>query len=90
MIDLLVVGGALERTARHGGSAALSAGILPTAPDVETLQAILPDRDLYCAGGHVGGLQGPRYVAGLMLGAVFGPRAVEAVMTDMEENFDGS
>jgi hypothetical protein len=26
----------------------------------------------------------------LMLGAVFGPRAVEAVMTDMEENFDGS
>jgi succinate dehydrogenase/fumarate reductase flavoprotein subunit len=45
---------------------------------------------LYCAGGDAGGLQGPRYVAGLMLGAVFGPRAVEAVMTDMEENFDGS
>jgi predicted oxidoreductase len=47
-------------------------------------------RGLYCAGGDAGGLQGPRYVAGLMLGAVFGPRAVEAVMTDMEENFDGS
>ena len=45
---------------------------------------------LYCAGGDAGGLQGPRYVAGLMLGAVFGPRAVEAVMTDMEESFDGS
>ena len=30
---------------------------------------------LYCAGGDAGGLQGPRYVAGLMLGAVFGPRA---------------
>jgi hypothetical protein len=29
-------------------------------------------------------------VAGLMLGAVFGPRAVEAVVTDMEENIDGS
>ncbi len=45
---------------------------------------------LYCAGGDAGGLQGPRYVAGLMLGAVFGPRAVEAVMMDMEESFDGS
>jgi succinate dehydrogenase/fumarate reductase flavoprotein subunit len=45
---------------------------------------------LYCAGGDAGGLQGPRYVAGLMLGAVFGPRAVEAVVTDMEENIDGS
>ena len=37
---------------------------------------------LYCAGGDAGGLQGPRYVAGLALGLVFGPRAVDAVMTD--------
>ncbi len=35
----------LEKTARHGGSAALSAGILWTAPDVETMQAILPEGD---------------------------------------------
>lgn len=40
-------------------------------------------RGLYCAGGDAGGLQGPRYVAGLVLGMVFGPRVVEAVMTDM-------
>ena len=36
-------------------------------------------RGLYCAGGDAGGLQGPRYVAGLALGLVFGPRAVDAV-----------
>lgn len=42
-----------------------------------------PVRGLYCAGGDAGGLQGPRYVAGLVLGMVFGPRAVEAAMTDM-------
>jgi predicted oxidoreductase len=41
---------------------------------------------LYCAGGDAGGLQGPRYVAGLMLGMVFGPRAVEAV----KEEIDGA
>jgi len=40
---------------------------------------------LYCAGGDAGGLQGPHYVAGLMLGMVFGPRAVEAVVMDKEE-----
>jgi succinate dehydrogenase/fumarate reductase flavoprotein subunit len=40
---------------------------------------------LYCAGGDAGGLQGPHYVAGLMLGMVFGPRAVEAVLMDKEE-----
>ena len=28
---------------------------------------------LYCAGGDAGGLQGPRYVAGLMLGAGIRP-----------------
>jgi predicted oxidoreductase len=44
---------------------------------------------LYCAGGDAGGLQGPRYVAGLMLGMVFGPRAVEAVVMDKEE-IDGA
>ena len=37
-------------------------------------------------GGDAGGLQGPRYVAGLMLGLVFGPRAVEAVVLDKEES----
>jgi succinate dehydrogenase/fumarate reductase flavoprotein subunit len=37
---------------------------------------------LYAAGGDAGGLQGPRYVAGLALGLVFGPRAAEAVMLD--------
>ncbi len=37
---------------------------------------------LYCAGGDAGGLQGPRYVAGLALGLVFGPRAVDAVLMD--------
>lgn len=37
---------------------------------------------LYCAGGDAGGLQGPRYVAGLALGLVFGPRAVDAVTKD--------
>ena len=37
---------------------------------------------LYCAGGDAGGLQGPRYVAGLALGLVFGPRAVDAVVMD--------
>jgi succinate dehydrogenase/fumarate reductase flavoprotein subunit len=42
-------------------------------------------RGLYCAGGDAGGLQGPHYVAGLMLGMVFGPRAVEAVEMDKEE-----
>ncbi len=41
---------------------------------------------LYCAGGDAGGLQGPHYVAGLMLGMVFGPRAVEAVAMDKEES----
>jgi succinate dehydrogenase/fumarate reductase flavoprotein subunit len=41
---------------------------------------------LYCAGGDAGGLQGPRYVAGLMLGMIFGPRAVEAFVTDKEES----
>ena len=40
---------------------------------------------LYCAGGDAGGLQGPHYVAGLMLGMVFGPRAVEAVEMDKGE-----
>ena len=45
---------------------------------------------LYCAGGDAGGLQGPRYVAGLMLGLVFGPRAVEAVVMDKEESEHGS
>ncbi|WP_028063513.1 FAD-binding protein [Solirubrobacter soli] len=40
---------------------------------------------LYCAGGDAGGLQGPHYVAGLMLGMIFGPRAVEAVVMDKEE-----
>ena len=44
---------------------------------------------LYCAGGDAGGLQGPHYVAGLMLGMVFGPRAVEAVVVDKEEENDG-
>jgi succinate dehydrogenase/fumarate reductase flavoprotein subunit len=39
-------------------------------------------RGLYCAGGDAGGLQGPRYVAGLALGLVFGPRAVDAVQMD--------
>ena len=43
---------------------------------------------LYCAGGDAGGLQGPHYVAGLMLGMVFGPRAVEAVVMDTEEEID--
>jgi hypothetical protein len=37
---------------------------------------------LYCAGGDAGGLQGPRYVAGLALGLVFGPRAADAVVMD--------
>jgi succinate dehydrogenase/fumarate reductase flavoprotein subunit len=37
---------------------------------------------LYCAGCDAGGLQGPRYVAGLALGLVFGPRAVDAVVMD--------
>jgi predicted oxidoreductase len=37
---------------------------------------------LYCAGGDAGGLQGPRYVAGLALGLVFGPRAVDAIVLD--------
>jgi succinate dehydrogenase/fumarate reductase flavoprotein subunit len=37
---------------------------------------------LYAAGGDAGGLQGPRYVAGLALGLVFGPRAADAVMMD--------
>ena len=41
---------------------------------------------LYCAGGDAGGLQGPHYVAGLMLGMVFGPRAVEAFVMDKEES----
>ena len=35
----------LEKTDRYGGSAALSAGILWTAPDVETMRAMLPDGD---------------------------------------------
>ncbi|HET6547347.1 MAG TPA: FAD-binding protein, partial [Solirubrobacter sp.] len=43
-----------------------------------------PVPGLYCAGGDAGGLQGPRYVAGLVLGMVFGPRAVEAVVADKE------
>ena len=34
-----------EKADRYGGSAALSAGILWTAPDVETLRALLPDGD---------------------------------------------
>lgn len=38
---------------------------------------------LYAAGGDAGGLQGPHYVAGLMLGMVFGPRAVEAVKEEI-------
>jgi predicted oxidoreductase len=37
---------------------------------------------LYAAGGDAGGLQGPRYVAGLALGLVFGPRAADAVVMD--------
>jgi succinate dehydrogenase/fumarate reductase flavoprotein subunit len=37
---------------------------------------------LYAAGGDAGGLQGPRYAAGLALGLVFGPRAADAVMMD--------
>jgi succinate dehydrogenase/fumarate reductase flavoprotein subunit len=41
---------------------------------------------LYCVGADAGGLQGPHYVAGLMLGMVFGPRAVEAVLMDKEES----
>jgi succinate dehydrogenase/fumarate reductase flavoprotein subunit len=40
-------------------------------------------RGLYAAGGDAGGLQGPHYVAGLMLGMVFGPRAVEAVKEEI-------
>ena len=54
---------------------------------VDTWGRVL-DRDgravagLYCAGGDAGGLQGPRYVAGLALGLVFGPRAVDAVVLD--------
>ncbi len=54
---------------------------------VDTWGRVL-DRDgravagLYCAGGDAGGLQGPRYVAGLALGLVFGPRAVDAVLLD--------
>jgi succinate dehydrogenase/fumarate reductase flavoprotein subunit len=57
---------------------------------VDTWGRVL-DRDglavpgLYCAGGDAGGLQGPHYVAGLMLGMVFGPRAVEAVEMDKGE-----
>jgi succinate dehydrogenase/fumarate reductase flavoprotein subunit len=43
-------------------------------------------KGLYCAGGDAGGLQGPHYVAGLMLGMVFGPRAVQAVQMDKEES----
>jgi succinate dehydrogenase/fumarate reductase flavoprotein subunit len=43
-----------------------------------------PVAGLYCAGGDAGGLQGPRYAAGLALGMVFGPRAVEAVAMDKE------
>jgi succinate dehydrogenase/fumarate reductase flavoprotein subunit len=39
---------------------------------------------LYAAGGDAGGLQGPHYVAGLMLGMVFGPRAVEAVKEEID------
>ena len=35
----------LEKTGSFGGSAALSAGILWTAPDVETMRAILPEGD---------------------------------------------
>ena len=35
----------LEKTGRHGGSAALSAGILWTAPDVETMRSVVPDGD---------------------------------------------
>ena len=34
-----------EKTSRLGGSAGLSAGILWTAPDVATAQALLPDGD---------------------------------------------
>jgi hypothetical protein len=39
-------------------------------------------RGLYAAGGDAGGLQGPRYVAGLALGLVFGPRVADAVVMD--------
>src|SRR5688572_14245996 len=34
-----------EKTDRFGGSAALSAGILWTAPDVEMLRSVVPDGD---------------------------------------------
>ena len=44
---------------------------------------------LYCAGGDAGGLQGPRYVAGLALGLVFGPRAVDAVVMDQGGEANG-
>lgn len=46
-----------EKTSRIGGSAALSAGILWTAPDVATLRALLPDGDPEVGGALIEGFE---------------------------------